>query len=257
MRKLIVGNWKMNMTTTQARAYLGEFLPLLQDAPRPGQEIVLCPSVISLDVCHDVIAHAQAQVVLGAQDVFWEEQGAFTGEISAAMLAGVAKYVLVGHSERRMYRGETDTNIAQKITRALAHDLSPILCVGESIDVYAQQESKQFIAQQLTEGLRGISWPEEKGLIVAYEPIWALSSSVGRQEADPEGVQEVAAHIRATVATILGDTAARKLRVLFGGNVQPQTAHAFASGQDVDGVLVGSASTHPASFFQILTALEE
>ena len=246
--KLIVANWKMKMTGADARAYFKRFLELTKSSPASAsQKIVFCPSFISLFEAAWLLK--EVPVSLGAQDVYWEESGAYTGEISAEMVKEVASYVIIGHSERRMYRQETCDLIAKKMKLALTAGLMPILCVGESRDVQEAGTSKQFIETQLRESLAGVSLNDAQHLIIAYEPVWAIGTG---KTATTQQAQDAHAFIRALLVKLFDDTVAKKVRIQYGGSVKPTNARELMSQPDVDGALVGGAALEARSFADII-----
>lgn len=255
--QLVVGNWKMNMTIADARAYAEKFLPLMKASAGDSgesQQIILCPSFTVL--CEARRLFEQSSLLFGAQDLYWEESGAYTGEVSAGMIKELASFVIIGHSERRIYRQETSGMVAKKMSRALAASLVPLLCVGEDRDTHEAGNSKQFIERQLRESLAGVELTDSMPLVIAYEPIWALSSSVGHADAPPAYVQEIAAFIRQIIGQLYNEAKALEVLILFGGNITPETAHSYI-GEEISGLLVGSASTKPDQFFRILTNIKK
>ena len=246
---VIAGNWKMFKTGSEAKQFIGEFRPLVQGVTHC--EIVLCPPFTSLGVLAGMIAGSE--IKLGAQNMHWEDQGAFTGEISPAMLKDVGcKYVILGHSERREYFGETDGIINRKVKAALAHELVPILCVGEKL---AQRESgttRQVIQTQLEGGLQEIDGLELPGIIIAYEPVWAIGTG---KTASSQDAEDVIKFIRDTVSSLAGTVAAAKVRIQYGGSVKPGNAQELMNMPNIDGALVGGASLDPFSFSQIVKFL--
>jgi triosephosphate isomerase len=244
-KKLIVANWKMHKTPQQAEHFVSAFLPMVRDHDR--DEIVICPAFICLPA---VIAAVQgSHVGVGGQNMYWEKEGAYTGEVSAHMLHALGcTHVIIGHSERRQYFGETDDTVNRKLKSALASHLKPIVCVGE---VLAEREAgltEQVLRQQCAICFRDISGTEAVPLVVAYEPVWAIGTG---KTATPEMAADAHSVIRAEAAKAFGDDAAQALRILYGGSVKPENAHALMSQTEIDGALVGGASLDPKSFAAI------
>jgi triosephosphate isomerase len=245
-KKLIVANWKMYKTPEQAEHFVSAFLPLVRDHGR--DEIILCPAFICLPAVTAAV-HG-SRIGVGGQDMYWEKEGAYTGEISAHMLRALGcSHVILGHSERRQYFRETDDTVNRKLKAALASDLQPIVCVGE---VLAEREAgltEQVLRQQCTVCFRDISGTEATPLVVAYEPVWAIGTG---KTATPEMAVDAHRVIRAEAAKAFGDEAAQALRVLYGGSVKPENANALMSKTEIDGALVGGASLEPKSFAAIV-----
>lgn len=234
MRKpVIVANWKMHMTNSEAKTYCDSFLRVMKES---NVEIVLCPPFTALSAVYDKIKNTNVQ--LGAQDMFWEESGAFTSQISPLMLISVGcEYVIVGHSERRQQFGETDDTVNKKAREALQHNLIPIICVGETLEQREKGETHKVIESQVKNALKGV-----KGeFIIAYEPVWAIGTG---KTATPEQAAEVHSQIRK-----LTDD---KTRIIYGGSVTPENIKSLMAKEDIDGALVGTASLKPDSFAQIV-----
>jgi triosephosphate isomerase (TIM) len=242
---LIIGNWKMNKTVSEAIRLVTELKSILSG--KQEVDIAVAPSYVAL---HSVEIAAQGtQIALAAQDVFFEESGPYTGEVSAPMLVDVGcKYVIVGHSERRQM-GETDATINKKLRSALDNEISPVLCVGET---KAEREAKKtfdVVERQLREGLRGVNDSYAQDLVVAYEPVWAIGTG---NTATPGQAQEAHQFIKEKLAAIFRRDIAQKIRVIYGGSVTPQNVKDLMSQQDVDGALVGGASLEARSFADIV-----
>ncbi len=245
-KKLIAANWKMYKTPEQAREFVAQFMPLVREHIR--DEIVLCPSF----VCLPAVAEALKETLLGtgAQNMSWEKEGAFTGEVSATMLRAVGcSHVILGHSERRQLFGETDDIVNRKLRAALAAGLQPIVCVGELLAEREAGQTEAVLQRQCGSAFRNISSAEADPLIVAYEPVWAIGTG---KTATPETAAEAHALVRAEVAKFLGDAVAQGLRILYGGSVKPENATALMSRTEIDGALVGGASLDPKSFAAIV-----
>ncbi len=234
-RKIIAGNWKMNMTPSQAVALVEELKPLVatEDA-----DVVFC--VPAIDIVPVVEACKGSNIEVGAENMYFEENGAYTGEIAPDMLvdAGV-KYVILGHSERREYFGETDKDINKKMHKAFEHGLTPIMCCGESLEQRELGVTMDFIRQQVKIGFSGITADQAKEAVIAYEPIWAIGTG---KTATTEQAQEVCADIRACIAEIYDEATAEAIRIQYGGSVNPATAPDLFVQADIDGGLVGGAS---------------
>lgn len=245
--KIIAGNWKMNMTDA---AVVDLIAAIKQEvAEIDNVEVVVCPPFTELRAA--AAACAGSNVMLGAQNVHWETAGAFTGEISAAMLqaAGV-KYVIVGHSERRQYFGETDATVNKRLKAALAAGLIPIFCVGETLDERDAGRMEEVVVRQTTAGLADIGDDLSK-VVIAYEPVWAIGTG---RTATPGQAQEVHALIRRTLAEIAGGDVANGLRIQYGGSMKPDNAKELLSQPDIDGGLIGGAALKAESFAAIVKA---
>lgn len=250
MRKPIVAaNWKMNMTASEAADY--HHTLCLEIGELSGVEIVIAPPFTAIPKLSELIG-ASDRLRLGAQNLYHEKHGAFTGEISAAMLREhFVRYVIIGHSERRQLFGETDELVHKKVAAALASELRPILCVGETLQERQAGKEKAVIERQLESALRGVKLHDFGDLVIAYEPVWAIGTGVN---ATPEQAQEAHAFIRECLAAFLGAEAAPKVRIQYGGSVKPSNAKEILQQPDVDGALVGGASLDPRGFAQIVRA---
>lgn len=244
---VIAANWKMHKTLSEAAQFVKEFLP--QVAGLAGVEIVLCPPFTALGAVGWALAEAKGKVGLGAQNMYKEAKGAFTGEVSGPMLKDVGcSYVILGHSERRAIFGETDALVGEKVRAAIAHGLTPILCVGETL---AERESGQTDAvnrRQLLGGTEGLT-PEQVGaLVIAYEPVWAIGTG---KSCAPADAQATIAAIRAVVSQQFGPQAAAAVRIQYGGSVKPENIGDYMGQADIDGALVGGAALEAGSFAAI------
>ncbi len=247
---LIAGNWKMNMDLHSARVLVSGIVSELP-AVADKVEVAICPSYVYLFPMAKAIAGSPLQ--LGAQDLFFESAGAFTGEVSAAMVADTgARYAILGHSERRHTIGhlEDDWMIHRKVAAALAASLTPILCVGETLAEREAGQTLEVVTFQLVAALNGIKPAKASDLVVAYEPVWAIGTG---KTATPQQAQEVHAHIRAELRGLYGDLA-DEIRILYGGSMKPDNAAELIGQADVDGGLIGGASLKPASFVGIIAA---
>lgn len=247
MRKpLIAANWKMYKTPAEATAFTEAFLPLV--ANRQKTEIVLCPSMTSLAVT--IEATKGTQIHIGAQTMDWHDNGAYTGETSPIMLNAIGvTHVLIGHSERRQYFNETDETVNLKLKSALAHNLVPIVCVGEHQAERESGRTNDVLKQQIAVGLKDIDPAAAAPLVIAYEPVWAIGTGL---TATPQIADEAHQFIRSQIAEVLSPAIAASTRILYGGSVKPDNAGSLCCLDDIDGALVGGASLDPTSFAQIV-----
>ena len=248
LRKVVIaGNWKMNMTPTDAGHLLDHLIPMVADA---GCEVVVC--VPATDLCVAVAKCAGTNVHVGAQNVHFEKSGAFTGELSADMLTDLGvEYVVIGHSERRQYFAETDETVNKRTKAALAGGLKPIICVGESLAQREQGVTEELVRMQTKIALNGVTADELKNVIIAYEPIWAIGTG---RTATADQAQEVCAAIRKVVGELYGEDAAKALTVQYGGSMNAGNAAELLSKPDVDGGLIGGASLKADQFAIIVDA---
>lgn len=244
---LIAGNWKMYKTSGEAARLVQDLAELVADLK--DVKIVVCPPFTALKSVSVVIELDKPNFELGAQDVHWEEEGAYTGEISPTMLTELGvKYVIVGHSERRQYFGETDQNVNRKVKAVLGHGLAPIMCVGETLEQHEKGKSRDVVQGQVLAGLEGVAPEDAQRLIVAYEPIWAIGTG---KTALPEDANDVIRLIRALVSAGLGQRAAQEIPILYGGSIKPDNIREFVREPEIDGALVGGASLEAESFASI------
>ena len=246
-RPLIAGNWKMN-PPTQADAYGLARAVAEAHEPMEAVDAVVCPPTPWLVAVSQ--AAAGTRLAVGAQTMHWEERGAYTGETSPLMLADLATYVIIGHSERRLYDGETDATVARKIASAVAHGLRPIAAIGERLEERRGGQTRAVIDRQLRAAISGVDTVAGSGLVVAYEPVWAIGTG---EAADPADAQAAAAQIRTILRERYGDDA-DTVRIQYGGSVTGDNAAHFFGQPDVDGALVGGASLQPEQFAAILAA---
>ncbi len=245
-KPIIAGNWKMNMTASQARDLAAKLVPLVAGVAE--REIVIAPPFTSLAAAAEAIRGSN--IGLAAQNLHAEEKGAFTGEVSADMLLDSGcKYVIIGHSERRQYFGETDETANKKVRQALRKGLLPILCVGETLAEREAGKLHAVIERQVTGGLRDVTAAEMQKVVIAYEPVWAIGTG---KTATPGQANEVHALIRKTVQVLYDAATAQGLRVQYGGSVTPDTVSTLMAEPDIDGALVGGASLKPDSFAAIV-----
>ncbi len=252
MRKpFVAGNWKMHKTVEEARLLVSEMLDGLQAVE--GVEKVLCPPFPALLPVAAMLAGTD--IGLGAQNMHWEEEGAFTGEVSPRMVAEFARFVILGHSERRAYFGETDETVHRKVEAALKHDLTPIVCVGETLAEREAGQTEEVITRQVRGALAGFPAEAVAAMVLAYEPVWAIGT--GKAATPEEANRVVKDIIRATLADLFGREAAEAVRVLYGGSVKPHNAAAFFAQPEIDGALVGGASLKADQFIAIAKAAAE
>ena len=251
MRKpIIAGNWKMNKTPEEAKALVSELIPLLKDAKC---DVVICPPFTALCPAKKLIEGTN--IHLGVQNIHWAKSGAFTGEISADMLKffGV-EYAIVGHSERRQYFGETDETVNMRARAALDNGITPIICVGESLEQREGGETNAFVSSQVRSALNGMSEAEVASIIIAYEPIWAIGTG---KTATAEMAEETVAMIRQTVAEQFGAEAAAAVRIQYGGSMNPKNAASLMAMPDIDGGLIGGASLKAEDFARVVRCDEQ
>jgi triosephosphate isomerase len=247
----IAGNWKMYKTVADAVKYVKEFRGLVKDID--DVEIVLAPTFTALHAAAE--AARNSNVGISAQDLFWEREGAFTGEVSGAMVreAG-AEYVIIGHSERRTHFGETDASVNRKTAAAFAASLTPIVCIGETLDQRERNETFDVLDRQIKEGLAGITGEQLEQLVIAYEPVWAIGTG---RNATPQQAADAHGHIRKRLRQWFGGAGADLCHVIYGGSVKPDNIRELVSQPDVDGALVGGASLDVKSFFDIVSSSRE
>jgi triosephosphate isomerase len=244
----VAGNWKMNKTIAEARALVVGMIPAMGEVK--GVEKVLCPPFMSL---FPVAALLQGtEIGLGAQDMHWEGKGAFTGEVSAEMVAEFCRYVIIGHSERRMHFFETDESVNKKVTAARGANLVPIVCVGETLTQYESGKTCEVVTHQIHEGLKNLDPEFAASIVVAYEPVWAIGTGRASTSENANGV--IRDFIRKPLADIYGESTAQTIRMLYGGSVTASNAPDFFSQPEIDGALVGGASLKAAEFVSILYA---
>lgn len=245
-KKLIAANWKMYKTPNQAGDFFAKLLPMVADHTR--DEIVVCPPFVDLAVT--VESARGSNLAVGAQDIHWEKEGAFTGEISADMLLAIGcTHVIIGHSERRQYFGETDDTVNRKLKAALEAGLTPIVCVGEVLEEREAGLTDDVLRRQCLRAFHAISGKKAGKLVVAYEPVWAIGTG---KTATPELAAEAHALIRSEAGKAFGEEMAARMRILYGGSVKPENAKALMSQEEIDGALVGGASLDPKSFAAIV-----
>lgn len=252
MKRLIVANWKMHSGPSQASILVTKLAAAI--APDPDTTVVLCPP--SLDLFALAADAQKGQFKLGAQNLYFEDEGAFTGEISGPMLQGLADYVIVGHSERRRLFGEDDALVAKKVVAAIRNQLIPILCIGENLTQRESHLAEKVVVDQLSAAVHGLGPEDLARLVVAYEPVWALSTTVNGRPATPSDVEPMMKLITTTLAGRYGADVAADVRLLYGGSVNDEDARAYLALPDVDGLLVGGASLIAEKFARIVEAAQ-
>ncbi len=248
-KKIVAANWKMNMMQAESARFVESLLLEIGDIS--DVEVVIVPPFTAIVKVTEALGTAQ-NIKVGAQNMHWERSGAFTGEISAALLRDLfVHYVVLGHSERRMLFGETDEIVNRKVRAAHEASLHPIVCVGETLEQRDRGNVEKILSIHLRGSLAGLSAKELQETVVAYEPIWAIGTG---RNATPDQAQEAHAFIRHTLRDMADDTTAERVRIQYGGSVKPENARELMSQPDIDGALVGGASLDPRSFAQIVNA---
>ncbi|NOX90413.1 MAG: triose-phosphate isomerase [Calditrichaeota bacterium] len=248
---VIAGNWKMHKTNSEAQQLANQIRMKTIDITKT--RMIICPPFTALAPVYDIIK--DSAIHLGAQNMFWEKEGAFTGEISAGMLKSTgADYVIIGHSERRQYFGETEETVNKKIKTALENGLKPIVCVGETLEQREENITLKVIGKQIRGAFDGLTPEDLQNVIVAYEPVWAIGTG---KTATPEQAQEVHFEIRKLIAELLGRETAEATVIQYGGSVKPGNAESLLSQADIDGALVGGACLKADSFAEIIHIAEK
>jgi triosephosphate isomerase (TIM) len=251
-KKIVAANWKMNMTQAEAGRFVESLLLDLGDIS--DVEVVIIPPFTAIAKVTESLGKAQ-NIKVGAQNMYWERSGAFTGEISAALLRDLfVRYVVLGHSERRALFGETDEIVNRKVRAALESTLRPIVCVGETLVQRDKGNVEKILSIQLRGSLAGLTETELQETVIAYEPVWAIGTG---RNATPEQAQQAHSFIRRTLGKMLDETTAERVRIQYGGSVKPENAHELMGQPDIDGALVGGASLDPHSFAQIVKAARD
>ncbi len=249
-RKVIAGNWKMHKDLSESQNLISKLTNAL-NKEETKCDVIICPPFTSLSEAAALVKNTK--VKLGAQNMYFEDKGAFTGEISAAMLKSVGcEYVILGHSERRTIFGESDSTVNKKIKKALSSGLRPIFCIGESLVEREKGITNEVVKRQVTEGLQQVSKGEMEKIIIAYEPIWAIGTGVN---ATPQQAQEVHVFVRNLIGEIFGSDTAEKQIIQYGGSVKPDNAADLLSQTDIDGALVGGACLDADSFMSIIKSV--
>lgn len=244
-RPIIAGNWKMNMTPSEAEALIKALIPLVSGAEA---EVAICPPYVCLPMAASLVRGTN--IGLGAQNVHWADKGAFTGEVSVPMLNELGvKYAIIGHSERRQYFGETDAGVNKRALAALDGGITPIICVGETLEQREAGVTAPFVRAQVTAALAGFTADEAEKCVIAYEPIWAIGTG---RTASNEEANEVTGMIRAALGEIFGASAAAKIRIQYGGSMNPKNAAGLMAMSDIDGGLIGGASLKAEDFAKVV-----
>lgn len=244
-KKLIIANWKMNLTVHEASLFVHKLDKLVDN--HPGVEVVLAPTLLAIQPVHQQVQHHHFN--LAAQNFYWRDSGAYTGEVSATQLRGLVKYALVGHSERRHIFGERGKEIRSKVQAAYRNEIIPVLCVGETAHERSEGETNDVIFDQLTGGLSNITSEEARSLVIAYEPVWAIGTG---NNATPNDVTRVIKAIRSHITHLFGAETADSVRVLYGGSVNVDNAASYLAVEGVDGLLIGGASLDVQAFASII-----
>jgi triosephosphate isomerase len=242
----MAGNWKMYKTATEAVDFVTRLHKELGD--KGETEVVVAPPFVALAPVAERLKGTK--IAVAAQDCFWEEQGAYTGEVSVPMLRDAGcRYVIIGHSERRAYFGESDEQVNKKVKAIIAHELCPIICVGESLEQREQGKTFAVVERQIKEGLKGVGADATRAVVIAYEPVWAIGTG---KTASPAQAQEVHASIRGFLSEIFSLAEAEAIRIQYGGSVKPDNVDELMAQPDIDGALVGGASLEVGSFARIV-----
>ena len=246
-KKVIVGNWKMNMLPNEAIDFIDKLTPLVKDTQN---EIILC--VPYTDLFYALLTAQNTNIKIGAQNVHWEESGAYTGEISAKMLKSIGvEYVIIGHSERRKNFLETDEIANKKIKSALANGLKPIACVGETLEQREAGVTKKVVTEQVKNVLNGLTSEQVENVIIAYEPIWAIGTG---KTATSEDANNIIKEIRDEICKIYGQNTSKRVIIQYGGSVKPENCKEYFDASDIDGALVGASSLNPEIFAKIVNS---
>ena len=244
-RPLMAGNWKLYKTASETAAFFEKFRPAV--AQTADRDIVICPVFVNIPAA--VTATEGSNIGIGGQNLYWVKEGAFTGEVSGPILkAAGAQWVIIGHSERRQYFGETDETVLKRTVAALEAGLNPIVCVGERLEQREAGETASLLQSQFDGGIAGLTPEQFAKIVIAYEPVWAIGTG---KTATPEIASDAHVVIRAAVAAKFGADAAAAVRILYGGSVKPDNTKVLMAKEDIDGVLVGGAALDPASFAAI------
>ena len=243
---ILAGNWKMNKTPAEAIELVRSLRPLV--SRYPAVETVVCPPFVALPAVAEALRGSKIGV--GAQNMHWAESGAYTGEVAAGMLVGLADYVIIGHSERRQYFGETDETVNKKIKTALGRGLKPIVCVGESLEQNEAGITEQFVGGQVRAAFAGLSTEQAKGIVVAYEPIWAIGT--GRTATSEVANRVCGLVVRGALADLYGSDVAQAIRIQYGGSANEKNIGELMAMPDIDGALVGGASLKVDAFAEMV-----
>ena len=247
-KKIVAGNWKMNKTVAEAQQLVSELLPGL-DAVK-GIDRVLCPPFTALYPIGEMLKGSE--VGLGAQNLFWEASGAYTAEVAPNMVAELCEYVIIGHSERRQYFGETDETVNKRVKAALEIGLNPIVCIGETLEENQAGKTAEIVSRQVRGGLADLTPEEGAKLVVAYEPVWAIGTGLAATADDANAIHRDV--VRVSLAEMFGEEIAQGIRIQYGGSVKPNNAAEYFGQSDIDGALVGGAALKADSFIAIAEA---
>lgn len=251
-KKLIAGNWKMNLSVTQAESLAADLIKGIKNKDLEKADVVICPPFISLIPAGRMIN--ESGIKLGAQDLHYEDNGAYTGEISAEMLKSAGcDYVILGHSERRKYFNESNNDVNRKIKKALSFGIYPIVCVGESLEERERAAHKEVVEEQLSESMKDLSLEEFSKIVIAYEPVWAIGTG---KNATPEQANEMHKHIRDFIKRLTGLDTSDSLTILYGGSLNDKNAEELLAEPDIDGGLIGGASLKAESFIKIIRTIK-
>ncbi|MEM6282205.1 MAG: triose-phosphate isomerase [Chloroflexota bacterium] len=248
---IIAGNWKMHKTVDESVAFIAELLPAISDYTKVDR--VVCPTYIALKPVADALA--DSGIGVGAQNVHWEESGAYTSQIAPAMLAGIAEYVIIGHSEVRAYLAETDERVNLKVKASLAAGLKPIIAVGESLEQNAAGETEAFVGQQVRAALQDVTAEQMANVIMAYEPIWAIGT--GKSASGDIANSIISGAVRGVIRDLYDDDVADAVRIQYGGSVKPNNIAEYMAQPDIDGALVGGACLQVDSFTELIKVAAE
>jgi len=252
---LMAGNWKMNLNHLEAIAHVQKLAFALADKDYEAVEVAVLPPFTDLRSVQTLVDGDKLKIKYGAQDISQHDSGAYTGEISGPMLAKLkCTYVVIGHSERRQYHHETDEVVNAKVKAALAADLIPIMCVGESLEQRETGITEEWITMQIKAGLNGVAEDKIRKIVIAYEPIWAIGTG---KTATPEQAEEVCEHIRTVIRKLFGAKIARATSILYGGSMNEKNAYELLAQPDIDGGLIGGASLVPEKFVKIIEAANQ
>lgn len=245
-KKLLLGNWKMNKTIAEAKEFATFSIEMAKAAHKKGIDVGVAPTFLSLDVVHK----NNPFLIVAAQNCNDKDSGAYTGEISIPMLEEIGiSWVIIGHSERRTYNGETSVTCNKKIIHLLENRMIPVYCVGETLAEYEAGETKAIVKAQIIEGLKDISKEDASEIVIAYEPVWSIGTG---KNASKEIAQDVCGFIRENLVSLFGEEVASQIRILYGGSVKPDNIHAYLSMEDIDGALVGGASLKLDSYNELI-----
>lgn len=249
-KKIVIGNWKLHLSVPESTVLIEKLKKELGKVK--NTEVVICPSFIDIYPASKELQ--DSEIGLGAQNMFYEAEGAFTGEVSPHALSYFVKYVIVGHSERRKYFGESDITVAKKAEAAFAHDITPIICVGETLHENRDGLSKVVVMNQVEAALSHLTGEEVAKVIIAYEPVWAIGTG---EVCKPSDAEKMIVNIRNLVKAIYGEDSAKSVRIIYGGSVNADTIKQFAKSEKIDGYLIGGASVDPKNFAAIVSEVDK